>query len=220
MSTSILHEPLFDSPRKALRFALGHHLALPRPQMNKMMADGKVMRIELADGTKITVAAPKGKPRHESLRGLDGAGTAGMILQKLALLPEPQQLATMASSLQAYLPCACRAPCCLGSRPNAEWSRVVGKLCDYLRDEALLSAIPGKKGMSTKPEMRRALVEKYYAPERKLVLADLAKACHVSQQTVISHQKPIRAFLERQEDAGWRAIDELLAEAGIVGQLD
>lgn len=214
-----MNEPLFDSPRKALAFALNHHLALPRPMMNKMMADGKVQRIELADGTRITLAAPKGPPRNEQLRGLDGAGTAGIILMHLARLPEPQQLVLMAQSMPPTRPCPCRAPCCTGQRPNSEWVRAILKLCDYLRDEAQLSRVKGKKGLSTSPEMRRALVEKFFVPRRDLVLADLAVKCGVSEQTVITHRRPIVTFLEKQERAGWRAFDDSLGEAGLVGFL-
>lgn len=212
-------EPLFDSPRTALRFALGHHMALPRPMMNKMMATGQVQRIELADGTKITVALPRGKPRNEQLRGLDGAGTAGGILLHLARLPEPQQLVLMGSSMVALLPCACRAPCCSGVRPNPEWLRSVLKLCEYLRDEAVLSRLPGKKGMSVRPELRQMLVEKYFLPERKISPKELALRFNVSQSTILNHQRPIVEFLERQADLGWPAFDEHLAEAGILGFL-
>src|SRR5437899_481750 len=116
-------EPLFDSTRKALRFALNHHMALPRPAMNKLMADGKVQRIVLADGSKITLAAPRAtaRPGSEQLHGLDGAATAGMVLLHLAQLPEPQQLVLMAGSMPATLPCSCRSACCVGEKRNGEW---------------------------------------------------------------------------------------------------
>lgn len=213
----ITAEPLFDSTRAALRFALNHHMALPRPAMNKMMADGKVMRITLADGSKITVAQPRGRPRNEQLKGLDGAGTAGMILARLAGLPEPHQLTLMAGSMPAYLPCACGAPCCAREKVNPEWSRAIGKLCDHLRDEAELTKIKGKKGLSTSPVMRRALVEKFFIPKRHIVLEDLARVCGVSEQTVVAHRKPILAYLEKAESQGWRALDVDLSEIGIVG---
>lgn len=212
-------EPLFDSPRKALHFALNYHLALPRPQMNKMMADGKVQRIELADGTKITVAMPRASPRSAQLRGLDGAATAGMILQRLAELPEPQQLVLMASQMQATLPCSCKAPCCAGFRPNVDWTRCVYKLCVHLAEEAQLSKIKGKKGLSTLPAIRWALVEKYFVPKKRIVLAELAESNSITEQTVIKHRRPIITFLEKEERAGWRTFDELLSEAGIVGTM-
>ena len=218
---SVAEEPVFDSTRAALRFALNLHLAMPRPQINKMMERGKVQYIELADGSKIACAMPQKRKssRRPSLGGLDGAATGGMVLRELSTLPEAQQLVLMGGNLVAILPCACRAPCCSGYRLNPDWSRVIVKLCDYLRDEAELSRVPGKKGMSIAPVLRRALVEKYYLPERKLVLADLAKACRLSVQTVYNHQASILPLLQSLEDAGWSALDRLLSEVGLVGYL-
>lgn len=187
--------------------------------MNKMMADGKVQRITLADGSKITVATPKGPPRNAQLKGLDGAATAGMILAQLSALPEPQQLVLMASSMQAVLPCACRAPCCAGSKQNPEWSRAIDRLCSYLRGEAELTKVKGKKGFSTHPLMRRKLVEKFFLPKREIVLAELAEKCGVTEQTVIAHRRPIVTYLERTEQAGWHAFDLIMAESGMVGFL-
>lgn len=212
-------QPLFDSGRTALRFALNYHLALPRPQMNKMMADGKVRRIELADGTRITVAAPRGSPRSAQLKGLDGAATAGIVLAHLSRLPDEQQLVLMGHAITAMLPCSCRAACCSGARPNQDWARVVGRICDHLRDEAELTRVPGKKGLSTHPVMRRLLVEKFFLPKRDLPLVDLARKCEVTEQTVIAHRRPILEYLARQEDAAWRSIDGALDESGIVGHV-
>jgi hypothetical protein len=212
-----LLEPLFGSTREAIRFAVNHHITLPRPQMNKLMADGKVMRIELADGSKITVAAPKGPPRSEQLRGLDGAATAGIILAHVARLADQEQLVVLAGSLPFAFPCSCRSPCCSGLRPNPDWQRSVLRLCDHLRDEAELSRVKGKKGMSTHPMMRRLLVEKFFRPAKELSLVELAERCDVTEQTVISHRRPIITFLERTTDAAWRNLDLTLGEAGLVG---
>ena len=212
-------EPLFDATRKALRFALNYHLSIPATPVSRIMADGKVQKLELADGSHIIVAASKGPPRNASLRGLDGAGTAGIILRQLTLLPHPQQLVLMGSSMTAILPCSCRAPCCSGEKANPPWRRVVWQLCEYLKEEAQLSRIKGKKGLSTSPMLREALVEKFFLPKRRLVLSELAARCGVTEQTVIAHRRPIVTFLEKQEQAGWRDLDVTLSDLGIVGTI-
>lgn len=213
-------EPLFDSPRKALHFALNHRAKMARPAMSKLVADGRMQKIELADGSKIIVMGGRSKPpRSEQLKGMDGVAQAGMVLYHLARLPEPQQLVLIAQSVPVALPCACRAPCCSGHRPNGPWVHAVLVLCDYLRDEAKLSVIPGKRGMSINPHMRRQLVEKFFVQSREINLAKLAAQCGVSEQTVTRARAPIIEYLEKNERAGWRAFDEHLGTAGIVGHI-
>lgn len=187
--------------------------------MNRMMADGKVRRIELADGTRITVAAPKGPPRSEQLRGLDGAATAGFILQHLANLPEQQQLALMGESMPSVLPCTCKSPCCAGTKPNPTWARIVSRMCHHLAVEAQLSKIKGKKGLSTSPLLRSMLVEKHFLPRKTMILAAIAERIGVTEKTVIEHRRPIVDYLTKQADAGWRTFDVWLSEAGIVGAI-
>ena len=160
-------EPVFDSPRKALGFALNYRLDLPRPAMAKMMADGNVRRIELADGSKVTIMAYRKSERSTQLKGWDGAATAGMVLQHLISLAEPQQWTLMAELMHPTHPCACKAPCCSGHRPNQNWSRTIHRLCDHLRDVASLSKMPGKKGLSTAPGLRLALVERFFVSSRR-----------------------------------------------------
>lgn len=213
-------EPLFDSPKAALTFALNYHLGPTRPQMNKMMADGKVKKIDLANGSQVEVEVPvvkRGPQRSNQLKGVDGVAQAGMILQVLARLPEPQQLTLIAYALIPTTVCSCRSACCQGYRANQEWVRTVLKLCDYLRDEAELSKIKGKKGLSTQPLLRRLLVEKFFIPEKNSTLVELAMISGITEQTVIAHRRPILVFLEKQMDDGWRAFDEDLGKAGIVG---
>lgn len=212
-------EPAFDNPRKALVFALNFEMKMPQPVMTRMIADGRMRRIELADGSKVTVAdmSRMSKKRAEGLTGLDGAATAGFVLQVLASLPEAQQLVLMAECMRPTFSCACRAPCCSGNKPNGAWVAAIRTICEHLRDEAQLSRITGKKGMSTTPALRLALVEKFFIPGREFVLTRIAERCDVSEQTVINHRRPIITYLEKQQRAGWRALDEALGSAGIVG---
>lgn len=212
-------EPSFDSPRRALTFALNYELKMPRPAMTKMMADGKVQRIELADGSKITVAVGynSSRRRPEGLTGLDGAATAGFVLQVLASLPVQQQLVLIAECMRPTTPCSCGSPCCSGERRNSGWITAVRCICDHLRDEAHLSRLPGKKGMSTLPDLRFMLVEKFFVPGREFTYASVAKRFNISEQTVFNHRKPVLAYLTQQQRTAWRAIDEALGFAGIVG---
>lgn len=213
-----MNDPAFDNPRKALVFALNYQLKMPTPVMTQMIADGRVRRIELADGSRVTVADMSriATKRAEGLSGLDGAATAGFVLQVLASLPEQQQLVLIAECLRPALACVCRAPCCSGHRPNRAWVTAINSICDHLRDEAQLSKT-GKKGYSTSPGLRLAIVEKFFVSSRDFVLLRIAERNDVSEQTVVNHRRPILTYLEKQQRAGWRALDEALNSAGIVG---
>jgi hypothetical protein len=214
--------PIFDDPRKALRFALNHRLQMPRPAMNKAPAGNSgLQKLELADGSHVLVSKASTRPkRNENLAGMDGVAQAGFILYHLARLPEPQQLVLIAQSVPVALPCACRAPCCSGERPNDPWVHAILLICDYLRDEAQLSRIKGKKGMSTGPYLRRALVEKFFVPGRSRTTEEIAKKADVSETTVVMHRKPIVTWLEKNENEGWRSFAHHLDVAGIVGTLE
>lgn len=222
MSEPLTEPPLWDSTRAALRFALNNSLSLPRPPVNKLMSGGQVRRIELADGTRIVVAASRPRPRDQQLKGLDGAATAGLVLAQLSRLAEPEQLALIARMTAARLPCACRAPCCSGSRENPRYSRAVHRLCEMLRDAAALSKIPGKKGMSTVPALRKALVDGFFSDsgERELSLAKYAKLCEVAEDTVAAHKRMVHGWLRRQEDAAWETFALMLDQQGTVGLIE
>lgn len=189
--------------------------------MAKMVAEDGMQRVTLADGSRVTVDRRHIlKPRDMQLKGMDGVAQAGMVLYHLALLPDPQQLVLIAQSMPPTIVCTCRAPCCSGHRANGPWVHAVLKLCDYLRDEAQLSRVPGKKGLSTSPWLRRALVEKFFVRSGQHMTTDeMAARADVSVSTVITHRRPIVTFLEKADRAGWRAFDESLGAAGIVGNL-
>jgi hypothetical protein len=217
-------KPLFDNSRAALAFALNHSRSrYSAPLMNKAMAEvgHPVREIVLGDGTKIKVAVPKRRrPTDPQLRGMDGIAQAGMILLHLSKLPRPKQLVLIAGTLKPLLPCDCNSPCCAGTMPNHEWVEVVKEICEHLKDEAHLSRKRGKKGFSTHPVMRRALVEKHFIPGKRIILSELADLCNVSEATVVAHRKPIEEFLDRTDKDGMTALDILLTRAGIVGSLD
>jgi hypothetical protein len=181
-----------------------------------------LQRVELEDGRRVTVGTGMRtrRPKRPTLRGLDGAAQAAMIAQELNHLEPAQKHSIIAAFKTWVLPCACRSPCCMGYRRNPGWVDSITQLCEILKNEAQLSRIKGKKGLSTHPIMRQALVERFFIPEKPLALADLAEKCNVTQQTIIAHKKPIEAFLSDQQTAGMREIDQTLNLLGIVGAFD
>lgn len=208
---------LFDSTHSALRFALNYDGATPRPVMNKMMADGKLVRVELEDGRRITRGR---RPRTEPLRGLDGAGQAAMIAKQLDYLTPAQKDCVIAQYKHWVLPCACRSPCCSGYRKNPGWNEAVERLCQHLKEDAELLRRHGRKGLSTHPQMRRALVERFFVPAKTMIIAELAERCGVTPQTVITHKKPIEAYLTAALREGIGHLDRILNDLDLVGQLD
>jgi hypothetical protein len=220
MSIPAAVDPLFESTRAAIRFALNHQQSLPSPVMSRVMvARSRLKLIELADGRKIEVTVRKGRAKDDQLKGLDGSAQAGMILQAVSRLTHAQQLVVIVRSTPASITCSCRRPCCRGRRPNPQWTEPVEFLCEYLRTEAKLSKVKGKRGLSTPPMLRRLLVEKHFLPGREMTLVEIARTFDITEATVIQHQKPIRAWLESQEGHAWRALDARMSASGIVGFL-
>jgi len=210
--------PLFDSTAGALRFALNFTSSPPSPVMNRMMADGQLLRVEMEDGSKVTVSPGHLRRGQVQIpRGLDGAGQAALIAKQLDHLQPIQKACVIARYKEWKLSCSCRAPCCSGYRKNPVWSIEITHICAYLKDHAELSRIKGRKGLSTPPQMRMALVERFFVPEKILVLAELADACGVTPQTVITHKKPIERFLYDTLRDGICKVDEILNVIGIVG---
>lgn len=188
--------------------------------MSKMMADGFLMRKEMEDGSRITTGRALRPRRTEPLHGLDGAGQAAFIAKQLDHLTQPEKDCVIAQYKAWVLPCACRNPCCSGYRKNSGWSDAIDRLCEHLKHEAELSRIPGRKGLSTHPQMRRALVERFFIPEKVLILAELAERCGVTPQTVITHKKPIEQYLRITLREALSQVDQILSTLGIVGQID
>lgn len=214
--------PLFDSTHAALKFALNYSGGIASPLMNRMAADGKLQRVEIDDGKRVTVGVGMRmrRPKRPALKGLDGAAQAGMIARELNHLEEAQKHVIIASFKQWVLPCACRQPCCMGYRRNPGWVASITALCEILKNEAQISRVHGRKGLSTHPVMRQALVERFFIPEKPIMLADLAEKCNVTQATIIAHKKPIEAYLADQQSLGLREIDQTLSLLGIVGSFD
>lgn len=189
-------EPIFRSAREALVFALNFSAEqYDRPAMSKMAAR----------------ATGSGR----GLGGLDGAAQAGFVRQELAACGRLYEALIIAQLAPRGTPCACRAPCCSGTRPNRERAEAI----DYLVTEA----IKVLSGCVTHHRMRVALVEAALRRERPGITA-LAERCGVHRDTVSEHAKRVRRWLigEREEigleQRAWEAITARLTACGMVGE--
>jgi hypothetical protein len=188
--------------------------------MNKMLADGVLVRKGLECGAGVAPCKVMRRRSTEGLRGMDGVGQAAMIAKQLDHLTGPQKDCTIGQYMNWVLPCECRNPCCSGYRKNPPWAQAIGRLCTHLKETAELSRIKGRKGLSTHPIMRLALVERFFVPGKTIILADLAEQCSVTPQTVITHKKPIEQHLKETLDDAVIQLDQILSNLGIVGEID
>lgn len=207
------HVPLFSSSREALSFAMNYSAAsIKPPTMNRLLNEGQPPANWLEAPTKRSV-----HPGAAMKTGLDGAATAGQVLSHYNKLHPVYRLVLLCRVLTPRLACSCKSPCCAGYKINPEWAAGVDATCLLLKVEAELSKKKGKKGLSTHPVMRRALVEKYFDHKRRFVVTEIAESCEVTEATVYAHQKPILHYLDDSEKTGWTKLDEALCGAGIVG---
>lgn len=235
--------PAFDNSRSALEFALNASRAeMPRPFMNKAMAEASEMirletartlrrrRAKQARGAASLTPSPidlvllENAPRDRRspsaaprpLKGLDRAHQAGYILSLLATLDPEHQLILRGLLITAYDPCGCRSPCCSGSRRNARWAEAVKGTCLHLEQVGEVTREPGKRGLSTQPEMRLAFVEQFYT-KNDMTVAHAAYVGKVTTMTATRHRDWIFEYLEQTENEAWRRIDRVFDEAGVTG---
>lgn len=210
MTTNEYNRPLFATSRKALAFALNYSRhRYSQPLMNKAMAELKPKEVGGSSRSSLTIP---------ELRGLDGAGQAGFIFLHFAKLTHAQRHVLICATAEPTQACSCRSPCCSGFKLNQEWTDSVEQVCHVLQEHAEFTRQKGKRGMSTHPVMRRALVEKHFGVGR-VILADLAERCNVTEATVINHRKVIELYLTETEKDGWTALDGHLSAAGLIGDV-
>lgn len=212
---------LFSSAREALRFALNHEdLSIPGPVMNKEMA-------AIPDPTASPKIIGTGSPRasapakHIPLGGMaDRSVMAGWILQKMSGLALIDQLVLKAVLINPRRICSCGAACCRGWSIKTEWVNSVRGICDYLKTEAEITRVAGKRGLSTDPRLRSALVEDYCRPEKhRASITDLCKTTDASTVTVAKHRELIHAALYEIETRAWIDINAIFDRTGITGDL-
>lgn len=200
METNMTDETLFHSTQSALSFAFNaSQNSHGRPMMNRMAAPG--------------TGAGNG------LGGLDGVAQAGMIRSEVQRLGRVHEAILVARYAPQSTSCACRQPCCSGSRGNGEWLDAIGFLADYVRTTAL-------QGCVVNGLMRRAYVVRYFsAKDKRVQLQALAAKHEINTNTVTAHYAKVAAIFAgrrgQSEAPGVEAIavstiDFRLREIGIV----
>lgn len=140
------------------------------------------------------------------LKGLDGAGQAGMVWAEITQLNYFQALALIARCTQHRLRCTCGTPCCCGWRPNELWRQATSQLCDHA-----LSAVAGH--LSNR-RLRLASTEKVFGA--KVTLDEVSDYVGVSKSTAARQHAKIKDFLRTLEHQGWEALTSALEEKGML----
>lgn len=226
MEASIKEPPLFDSPKAALVFALNaDQVEMPRPFMNKAMAEAptkkktKKAKKMLADHgveEREVVRKMNTGPTPVRLRGFEKAAQAGFILQQFARLDQEHQVVLTGLLARAYDPCLCQRVCCSGWAVNPRWRQATTDMCLILKESGDVLKTPGKKGLSTQPALRMALVEQFFT-KRPVSVTDLAASCEVSHMTVATHRAWINGYLEQVETEAWLSIQDIFDQSGVTG---
>lgn len=196
---------LFERSKAAVSFAVNHTRSLyAQPLMNKA-----------ANALAAAQQGKTGKVSREELRGLDGAGQAGLIWLHIDALPPFQKDSVLARVAPPTFPCNCRSACCMGVRPNPEWVDAIKRLSDYVRNEMARQQEKSRKKITINPQLRRMLIEKHFG--RKYVNADLAGQFDLSENTIITYSKHIRDILTAWERSAFTTLDCQLSAIGVVG---
>lgn len=217
---------LFASASGALRFALNFEdLSIPGPVMNREMATTTLERAKAEAQARAYTGSDRRSntaPRkHVPLGGKDDrAVMAGWVLQRFMHLDVVHRLVLTLTELKPRQPCSCGSPCCRGWTLRREWLEAARILTEHIQDWAVLDKESGKRGYSTDPKLRVALVEDFARPiERRLSLADLAERTGVTTKTVAAHRVKIHGYLQEQLDAAWDELGVVFDAHGITGQL-
>lgn len=223
----------FDDSRKALAFALenAEKATIPAPFMNKAMAEvktdprGKRPKRELQalheaeDEMKRPPGMRGGPLAPRSLRGLEAAHQAGIILHHFGRANEMHQAVLRLRVGRATRPCACRSPCCRGWQYALPWIQDAEWMCQYLANRAEASRVPGKKGFSTHPALRREIVEDW-ARGHSRTLEESARWYELSTTTVARHRELLVTFLTAAEGEAWNEVNDIFDQAHITGSWD
>lgn len=214
---------LFSDARAALRFALNHEdLSIPGPVMNKEMA--AIPDPGAHGGTGILkqqVARSSRTPSSVPLGGMsDRTVMAGWILQKLESLAYIDKTVLKAVLINPRRICSCGAACCRGWSVKTEWVNSVRGICEHLKTEAEITRVAGKRGLSTDPRLRSALVEDYCRVEKhRASITELCKITEAATVTVAKHRELIHAALSEIEVRAWGDITAIFDATGITGDL-
>jgi hypothetical protein len=231
--------PIFDSTRGALVFALNisGDVKMPAPFMSKAMAEGirkKRKPKKKSYGAEIDKLLQAEDPLEEERRqyaelvraafrpgqlkltAMERSAQAGFILQEFAKLKPIHQVVLTGILTRSHTPCACRRPCCSGWSENSKWSAAVTATCLMLKDSGEDQREPGKRGFSTVPVLRKAVVEQIFSG-KALTMTDLAALAEVSLVTAAKHRAWIVELMDQVIDEAWQEADAHFDAVGIVG---
>ena len=215
---------LFASAYGALHFALNFEdLTIPASLMNKEMA--MPQPVDRAKSEAMARSYGSGgrpsKPKAQSValgNTADRAVMAGWVLQRFQHLDTVSRLVLTLTVMKPRTPCACGAPCCRGWLLRRPWVESVRLLTEHIQYTAELD--PDKKGYSTEPRLRQALVEDFARPvERRKSLADLAELAEVTAKTVAAHRHKIHGYLGEVQDRAWEDLAAVFDAHGITGEI-
>lgn len=233
----------FDDARAALSFALNaDQVTTPTAYMNKAMA---AVRVEMKRPKKArkmeglewldpaTMSAPEllemerrrlkerrggSLVRVEALKfrdGMDRHHLAGLILHHFARIETEYQVVLTGLCCNAYVPCSCRSLCCSGRRPTERWLNALSEECAIIQLRADVLKVPGKKGLSSQPILRRRIVEQYFTKSSETTLVGLAREAKVSATTAAEHREWITSYLAEAETQAWQEVMRVFDAAGI-----
>ncbi|MFD1558337.1 hypothetical protein ACFSHT_22350 [Paraburkholderia silviterrae] len=185
---TVKHPGIMRSAREAMVFALNY-------------SDQQYALSPMAAFLKRTNAGS-----GRGLKGLDGAGQAGMLWAEITQLPYFQALALIARCTVHRLPCKCGAPCCCGWRANELWRETTSQLCDHVA--------PALSGHLSNRRLRLASTEKVF--DAKITLDEVAEKVGVSKSTAARQHAKIKDFLRTLEHQGWEALTAALEEKGML----
>ena len=241
-SAEVKEKPPFDSVIKALVFAFnaGDDYYLPSPVMNRAMAETIIAKptkkkkkkeapfIDGTTGEALDESPDEPKPVRgmkppaqpgERLQGLNKAQQAGIILHTVGRLASIHKYALTAQFTKPDLKCQCQSPCCKGSKPTIRWVRAIECVCSHVKQDADILKVPGKKGLSTTPHLRRLIVERYFLQNGSSI-AMLARRAKVSAITAAKHNEWITTYLEEACTEALIQIALLFDEQKITGFLE
>jgi hypothetical protein len=191
----------FKSAQDALIFAFRFSgQVYERPMMNRMADDPVRYAGEQAQ-----------------LHGLDGAGQAAMIWNRVALLSDMHQFVLYAAYGPRQTPCSCGHACCSGWARNPFWEACIVKIEEAAITKALAGCLTNRR-------LRRGIVKGLFG-DKSVSLPDLAHQCEVAENTAASHRQRIKHWLNGTREDGHtagvrpraeRCIEQLLADAGIL----
>ncbi len=221
-----LGDALFSSAYQALLFALNFEDSrIPGPVMNREMSAPQRDHAKVAAiARSYTGTSRRGSPTTLNRPSVALGGTqdravmAGWILQRFQQLELIQRLVLTITVMRPRSPCSCGSACCRGWTLRYSWVDACRIMVEHLKSWAEMDKESGKRGYSTDPRLRQALIEDYAKPaERRASVKELAELAEVTTVTAAAHRKRIYDYLDTVHDAAWTDLAAIFDAHGITG---